>query len=107
MTTNARPPIAPRAYPLPDPRQQARNTRSNSGTWKRLEQPARVVAAELKTVVVSEDGGRGEPCHRQSAGQSNQLRIEMPGPKLYVARIEPYRLSDLDRLIGSIRTTVW
>ena len=29
-----------------------------------------------------------------------QLRVEMRGPQLYVARIEPYRLSDLDRLLG-------
>jgi predicted deacylase len=28
----------------------------------------------------------------------------MPGPKLYVARVEPYRLSDLDRLLASIRS---
>ena len=37
-------------------------------------------------------------------GDRVQLRVEMPGPKLYVARIEPYRLSDLDRLLASIRT---
>ena len=28
----------------------------------------------------------------------------MPGPRLYVARVEPYRLSDLARLIESIKT---
>jgi predicted deacylase len=32
-----------------------------------------------------------------------RLPIEMPGTRLYVARIEPYRLSDLDRLLASIR----
>ena len=36
-------------------------------------------------------------------GNRVQLRVEMPAPKLYVARIEPYRLSDLDRLLESIR----
>jgi predicted deacylase len=28
----------------------------------------------------------------------------MPGPRLYVARVEPYRLSDLHRLLDSIRS---
>ena len=32
-----------------------------------------------------------------------QLKLEMRGAKLYVARTEPYRLSDLDRLLASIR----
>ena len=36
-------------------------------------------------------------------GNRVRLTVEMPGPKLYVARIEPYRLSDLDRLLDSIR----
>ena len=26
----------------------------------------------------------------------------MPGPRLYVARVEPYRLSDLDRLLAQL-----
>jgi len=32
-----------------------------------------------------------------------RLTVDMPGPRLYVARLEPYRLSDLDRFIESIR----
>jgi len=28
----------------------------------------------------------------------------MPGPKLYVARVEPYRLSDLETFLKEIRT---
>jgi hypothetical protein len=31
-----------------------------------------------------------------------RLHVEMPGPSLYVARLEPYRISDLDRLLKSI-----
>ena len=27
----------------------------------------------------------------------------MPGPRLYVARLEPYRISDLDRLLAALR----
>jgi hypothetical protein len=33
-----------------------------------------------------------------------QFHVEMPGPRLYVARVEPYRLSDLDRFLNGIRT---
>ena len=29
-----------------------------------------------------------------------QLDLEMPGPRLYVARLEPYRISALDRLLA-------
>ena len=37
-------------------------------------------------------------------GNRVQLHVEMRGPKLYVARMEPYRLSDLTRLLESIRS---
>lgn len=36
-------------------------------------------------------------------GSRLQLSLEMPGPVLYVARLEPYRLSDLSRLLDSIK----
>jgi hypothetical protein len=36
-------------------------------------------------------------------GDRVRLNVVMPGPKLYVARVEPYRLSDLDHLLTSIR----
>ena len=62
------------------------------------------VAGELKTVVISEDGRTWRTVPTDSLpGNRVQLRLEMPGPKLYVARIEPYRLSDLNRLLASIR----
>lgn len=32
-----------------------------------------------------------------------RLTVVMPGPKLFVARVEPYRLSDLEKLLASIR----
>src|SRR5262249_55966157 len=38
------------------------------------------------------------------AGNRLQLDVEMPGPELYVARLEPYRLSDLDKLLESIKS---
>jgi hypothetical protein len=62
------------------------------------------VAGELKTVAVSEDGTTWKTVPTQSLpGNRVQLRVEMRTPQLYVARMEPYRLSDLDRLLGSIR----
>jgi hypothetical protein len=62
------------------------------------------VAGELKTMVVSEDG-RSWRSVSTTALPSNrvQLSIEMPGPTLFVARLEPYRLSDLTRLLDAIR----
>ena len=62
------------------------------------------VARELKTMSISEDGRTWRQVPTASLPNDRvQLHVEMPGPMLYVARIEPYRLSDLDRLIGSIR----
>ena len=62
------------------------------------------VAGELKTVTISEDGRVWRTVSTESLpGNRVQLELEMRGPKLYVARTEPYRLSDLDRLLASIR----
>jgi hypothetical protein len=62
------------------------------------------VAGELKTVVVSQNGRDWTPVPTDALPNNRvQLTVVMPGPTLYVARLEPYRLSDLDRLIGSIR----
>ncbi len=62
------------------------------------------VARELKTLSISEDGRTWRQVPTDSLPNDRvQLRVEMRGPHLYIARIEPYRLSDLDRLIGSIR----
>ena len=62
------------------------------------------VASELKTLVISEDGRDWKPVATESLpGNRVRLTVVMPGPTLYVARLEPYRLSDLDRLLGSIR----
>lgn len=64
------------------------------------------VAGELKTIALSEDGRRWRTVPTDSVpGNRVQLRVEMPGPKLYVARIEPYRLSDLNRLLAAIRSS--
>jgi len=63
------------------------------------------VGKELKTVVVSENGRNWKPVPTEVLLEERRVRlaIEMPGPRLYVARIEPYRLSDLERLLAAIR----
>jgi hypothetical protein len=62
------------------------------------------VAGELKTVTISEDGHIWRTVPTDSLPDNRvQLKVDMRGPKLYVARIEPYRLSDLDRLLATIR----
>ena len=62
------------------------------------------VAGELKTVAISQDGRNWRTVPTESLpGNRVQLRVEMPGPSLYVARMQPYRLSDLEALLASIR----
>jgi hypothetical protein len=63
------------------------------------------VARELKTVLISEDDRQWTSVPTESLpGDRVRLHVEMPGPQLYVARVEPYRLSDLDRFLAAIRT---
>jgi hypothetical protein len=62
------------------------------------------VAKELKTMCISEDGRnwRVVPVDN-SSGTSVRFSLMMTKPRLYVARIEPYRLSDLARFLEMIR----
>jgi hypothetical protein len=63
------------------------------------------VAGELKTVALSDDGTMWRTVPTESLpGNRVQLRVTMTGPRLHVARMEPYRLSDLDRLLDAIRS---
>jgi hypothetical protein len=62
------------------------------------------VAGELKTVAISDDGKVWRTVATDSLpGNRVQLRVTMTGPRLHVARMEPYRLSDLERLLDTIR----
>jgi len=63
-------------------------------------------AANARTIsVVSADGHEWKPVPgRLLPGSRVEFRIEMPGPSLYVARAEPYRISDLERLLAEITT---
>jgi hypothetical protein len=61
------------------------------------------VAGELKSVSLSEDGRTWRAVETQSLpGNRVQLHVEMTSPRLYVARIEPYRVSDLQKLLGGL-----
>lgn len=63
------------------------------------------VAREIKQVVVSQDGRNWSPVPTTSpeAGRV-RVSIDMPSESLFVARAEPYRLSDLNRFLGEIRS---
>ena len=62
------------------------------------------VANELKAAVVSTDGKEWKPIPLDRLpGDRVWLTVTMPGPELYVARAEPYRLSDLEKWLASIR----
>jgi hypothetical protein len=63
------------------------------------------VAGELKSLVISENGRDWTSVRTESLPINRvRLTVEMPGPRLYLARVEPYRLSDLDRLLESIKS---
>src|SRR5882762_8775120 len=63
------------------------------------------IARELKAVVISEDGRAWKSVPLESLPENRvRLHVEMSGPRLYVARVEPYRLSDLDKFLAGIRT---
>lgn len=61
-------------------------------------------ARTMRSVVISEDGRiwRSVPLERLPENRI-RLTVDMPGPRLYVARVEPYRISDLDAFVASIR----
>lgn len=62
------------------------------------------IARELKTVVISENGRDWTAVPTESLPDNRiRLTVTLPGSGLYVARVEPYRLSDLDRLLGTVR----
>jgi hypothetical protein len=61
------------------------------------------VAGELKSLSLSEDGRTWRAVETDSLpGNRVQLHVEMTSSTLYVARIEPYRLSDLQKMIAHL-----
>lgn len=62
------------------------------------------VARELKAAVISQDGRTWKSVPLDTLPEDRvQLKIQMPADTLFIARVEPYRLSDLERLLASIR----
>jgi hypothetical protein len=61
------------------------------------------VGRELKTMCLSENGRDWRVIPVDNANERVRFSVELTGPRLYVARIEPYRISDLDRFLGEIR----
>lgn len=61
-------------------------------------------AGELKALVISTDGKEWTPVEtRVLPGDRVQLDLRMTKSRVYVARVEPYRLSDLDRWLAAVR----
>ncbi len=62
------------------------------------------VANELKTLVISTDGKLWSSVTTRSIGENRVLLdVVMSAPKLFIARVEPYRLSDLDKWLASVK----
>jgi hypothetical protein len=62
------------------------------------------VAGEIGALVISQDGRTWKSvATRVVENQRVLLDVEMPGPRLFVARVEPYRLSDLDAFLAKIQ----
>jgi hypothetical protein len=62
------------------------------------------IARELRIAFISVDGRDWTAVPtRVLNGNRVQLDLHLSGEKLYVARVEPYRLSDLDALLAAIR----
>ncbi len=62
------------------------------------------MARNMRAAVVSEDGRSWTSVPMENLPNNRvRMTVEMPGPRLYVARVEPYRISDLDKFLDSIR----
>lgn len=62
------------------------------------------VAKEIKTMCVSENGRDWRVISVDNSHDRVRFSVELAGSRLYVARIEPYRLSDLERFLDSIKS---
>lgn len=64
------------------------------------------VARELRAVAISDDDAKTWKTVSTDRLPNDrvQLRVTLTEPTLHVARMQPYRLSDLDRLLASIRS---
>ncbi|MGZ8921264.1 MAG: M14 family zinc carboxypeptidase [Limisphaerales bacterium] len=74
--------------------------RNLDNIWNSQRSP---ISRELKAAFISQNGRDWTSIPLETL-ETNRTRVTltMPGPALYVARVEPYRLSDLDRFLASI-----
>lgn len=62
------------------------------------------IARELKAMVISTNGVDWKSVPTETLPTNRiRLHIEMPGPSLHIARVEPYRISDLEKFLASVR----
>jgi hypothetical protein len=62
------------------------------------------VARELKAVMISEDGRAWKSAPLESLPTNRvRLNVTMPRPSLFLARVEPYRISDLQKFLQYLR----
>jgi hypothetical protein len=62
------------------------------------------VADEMNVMVVSTDGREWKSVSTEVTPDNRvRLAVELPGPSLYVAHVEPYRLSDLEKFLSEIK----
>jgi len=63
------------------------------------------VAKEIKQIVISQDGRNWTPVPTESPDEGRvRVTLEMSSTSLFVARAEPYRVSDLKRFLDEIKT---
>jgi hypothetical protein len=64
------------------------------------------VARELTSVAISPDGAQWTTVPTDALpGNRVRVTVTMPGASLYVARMQPYRLTDLERLLTRVRAS--
>ncbi len=63
------------------------------------------VAKEMHSLVVSPDGKSWTPIKTEVFEDHVKVQLNSPGSQLYLARVEPYRLSDLDVLLARVKTS--
>ena len=61
------------------------------------------VAKEMHNLVMSEDGHKWRSVPTIVSEHSVRLEVDVPGQQLYIARVEPYRLSDLEHFLDKAR----
>jgi hypothetical protein len=61
------------------------------------------IARELKAMVVSTNARDWIPVPTETLADNRiRLTVTMPGPRLHVARVEPYRVTDLERFLARV-----